>query len=53
MRDELKLTNKEWKLVQEQCLNCKLWNSEEGCMYEGRADELPVEECLIFEENKK
>ena len=53
MKDELKLTIKDWEVVREQCLNCKLWNEEEGCIYENRADDLPVNECEMFEENKK
>ena len=51
--DELRLTNKEWELVNAQCLSCKLWDEDEGCTYENRADELPVENCSIFEENRK
>ena len=51
--NELTLTIKEWELVKKQCLSCRLWDKEEGCIYEGRADNLPVEGCLIFKENKK
>jgi len=49
----LRLTHKEWEIVNEQCLKCKLWDEDEGCIYEGRANNLPVEDCNIFEENKK
>ena len=51
--DELKLTMREWDIAQTQCSQCRLWDQTEGCIYEGRADNLPVYDCLMFDENRK
>ena len=53
MMEDLKLTVKEWSIVQNQCSQCRLWNHIVGCIYESRSDDFPVENCKIFEENKK
>ena len=51
--EELKLSREQLGIVISQCQNCNLWDDNDGCAYENRADEFPVENCLIYEENRK
>lgn len=54
--NEIRLTRGEWKVVEEQCSKCKLWDNREGCMFDaGKSthDPYPVQECNMFEEKRR
>jgi len=48
----MKLNVYEEVVVDAQCSQCKLWSDETGCTYDG-GDPHPLEDCNLFEENKK
>jgi len=45
MAKAIKLTAKQWRVVQSQCIYCGHWNAIEGCQYEEASSRYPVEDC--------
>ena len=45
----IRLTYEEWQTVQEQCSACKHWDNGEGCQFPKAVDNLPAEDCGVFE----
>ena len=48
MTDEIRLTRKEWDIVEYQCDKCKYWSYLKGCQYPAVSPE-PILDCLVPE----
>ena len=50
MKDDIKLTREEWRVVEEQCKDCQFWGYSQGCMLPEAIDPEPALSCDAFVE---
>ena len=47
--DDLRLTKREWEIVDKQCYSCRWWDEANGCSFPKVLDKLSQPECLVKE----
>ena len=45
----MNLTDEERSIVDKQCSRCKLWDSDDGCLYDDNSCPEPQDECDVRE----